>query len=287
MKRVGAHVSTAGGVQNAPLNAVEIGAKAFALFTKNQRRWKAKPLTDKQIDQFKKNCRENDFAPEHILPHDSYLINLGHPEKEGLTKSRDAFLDEMQRCEQLGLTLLNFHPGSHLKKISEDACLRRIAESINITLDQTTDVTAVIENTAGQGTNMGHRFEHLAAMIDLVEDKSRVGVCLDTCHSFSAGYDLRTAEAYEESLAQFDRIVGFEYLRGVHLNDAKPDLGARVDRHESIGQGTLGLEPFRLLMNDDRFDEIPMILETVDNTIWDKEIRLLYNMGHPHKAGQV
>lgn len=278
MKRVGAHVSSAGGVQNAPLNAAEIGAKAFALFTKNQRRWQAKPLTDKQIDQFKKNCRENDFAAEHILPHDSYLINLGHPEKEGLAKSRNAFLDEMQRCEQLGLTMLNFHPGSHLKKIAKDACLRRIAESINITLDQTTGVTAVIENTAGQGTNMGHRFEHLAAIIDAVEDKSRVGVCLDTCHSFSAGYDLRDAEVYQKTLAKFDRIVGFDYLRGVHLNDAKPDLGSRVDRHESIGQGTLGLEPFRFLMNDDRFDEIPMILETVDNTIWAKEIRLLYDM---------
>ncbi len=278
MKRVGAHVSTAGGVQNAPLNAAEIGAKAFALFTKNQRRWQAKPLTDKQIDQFKKNCRENDFAAEHILPHDSYLINLGHPEKEGLAKSRKAFLDEMQRCEQLGLTMLNFHPGSHLKKVAKDACLRRIAESINITLDQTKGVTAVIENTAGQGTNMGHRFEHLAAIIDLVEDKSRVGVCLDTCHSFSAGYDLRDAEVYQKTLAKFDRIVGFDYLRGVHLNDAKPDLGARVDRHESIGEGALGLEPFRFLMNDDRFDEIPMILETVDNTIWAKEIRLLYDM---------
>ncbi len=278
MKRIGAHVSTSGGVAKAPLNAAAIGAKAFALFTKNQRRWQAKPLTSEQINLFKQNCQKAGYTAEQILPHDSYLINLGHPEKEGLTKSRNAFLDEMQRCEQLELTMLNFHPGSHLKKISEDACLKRIAESINITLDQTAGVTAVIENTAGQGTNMGWRFEHLAAIIEQVEDKSRVGVCLDTCHSFTSGYDLRTPEKYDETLKLFDRIVGFHYLKGVHLNDAKPDLGARVDRHESIGKGTLGLEPFRFLMNDDRFDEIPMILETVDNAIWAQEIRLLYDL---------
>jgi len=278
MKRIGAHVSTSGGVAKAPLNAAAIDAKAFALFTKNQRRWQAKPFSSAQIEMFKQNCQKAGYTAKQILPHDSYLINLGHPEKEGLTKSRNAFLDEMQRCEQLGLIMLNFHPGSHLKKISEDACLKRIAESINITLDQTTGVTAVIENTAGQGTNMGWRFEHLAAIIEHVEDKSRVGVCLDTCHSFTSGYDLRTAEMYSETMAQFDRIVGFHYLKGVHLNDAKPDLGSRVDRHESIGKGKLGLEPFHYIMNDDRFDEIPMVLETTDSTIWAQEIRLLYNL---------
>jgi deoxyribonuclease-4 len=278
MKRIGAHVSTSGGVAKAPLNAAAIGAKAFALFTKNQRRWQAKPLTGAQIDLFKKNCYEAGYTAKRILPHDSYLINLGHPEKEGLAKSRNAFLDEMRRCEQLGLIMLNFHPGSHLKKISTDACLKRIAESINITLNQTAGVTAVIENTAGQGTNMGWRFEHLAAIIDSVEDKTRVGVCLDTCHTFTSGYDLRTPAKYDETLAQFERIVGFQYLKGVHLNDSKPDLGSRVDRHASIGKGKLGLEPFRYIMNDDRFDEIPMILETVDNTIWAQEIRLLYDL---------
>lgn len=199
--------------------------------------------------------------------------------KRVFTKSRAAFLDEMQRCEQLGLKLLNFHPGSHLNKISsEEASLDRVAESINISLDQTGGVTAVIENTAGQGTNLGYKFEHLAHIIDKVEDKNRVGICLDTCHSFTAGYDLRTSEACDKSFGEFEEIVGFEYLRGMHLNDSKPDLGARVDRHESLGKGKIGLECFRYIMNDDRFDEIPMVLETVNPEIWPEEIALLYSM---------
>ena len=278
MKRVGAHVSAGGGVENAPLNAKAIGAKAFALFTKNQRQWKAKPLTDDNIDKFKENCKECGYLPEHVLPHDSYLINLGHPEKEGLEKSRDAFLDEMQRCEQLGLKLLNFHPGSHLKKIEEDACLKRIAESINIALDKTKGVSAIIENTAGQGTNMGFMFEHLATIIDNVDDKKRVGVCLDTCHTFTAGYDLRTKKAFKATMDEFEKLVGFKYLSAMHLNDSKPDLGARVDRHQSIGKGKLGVDPFRFIMNDKRFDEIPMVLETIDDTIWAEEIKLLYSL---------
>ena len=276
MKRVGAHVSASGGVENAPLNAKEIGAKAFALFTKNQRRWDAKPLESGNIEKFKENCQINNFKPEHILPHDSYLINLGHPEKEPIEKSRAAFLDEMQRCEQLGLVKLNFHPGSHLKKISPEECLRRIAESINITLDKTQSVTAVIENTAGQGGHMGYRFEHLAEIIDQVEDKERVGVCLDTCHSFTAGYDLRTKKTCDATFKEFGRIVGFQYLKGMHLNDSKPDLGSRVDRHDSLGKGKLGLEVFKYVMNDKRFEEIPLILETIDETIWADEIKMLY-----------
>lgn len=278
MKRVGAHVSTSGGVEKAPLNAKEIGAKAFALFTKNQRQWKAKPYTSQNIEKFKQNCEDAGYLPEHILPHDSYLINLGHPEKEGLNKSRDAFLDEMRRCEQLGLTMLNFHPGSHLKKIEEDACLKRIAESINIALDKTKGVSAIIENTAGQGTNLGFRFEHLAMIIDNVEDKKRVGVCLDTCHTFTAGYDLRTKKTFNATMKEFDNVVGIKYLRGMHLNDSKPGLGSRVDRHHSIGEGKLGVEPFRLIMNDKRFEEIPMVLETIDDTIWAEEIKLLYSL---------
>jgi deoxyribonuclease-4 len=275
MKRIGAHVSAGGGVENAPLNAVEIGANAFALFTKNQRQWVAKPLTTESIDAFRKNCADHGFGPESILPHDSYLINLGHPEAEGLQKSRTAFLDEMQRCEQLGLDRLNFHPGSHLKKISESECLSIIAESINIALDKTEAVTAVIENTAGQGSNLGFRFEHLAEIIDQVDDKGRVGVCLDTCHSFAAGYDLQTAESCEAVFAEFDRIVGFGCLRGMHLNDSKKALGSRVDRHHSLGKGELGLEVFKYIMNDPRFDDIPMILETTDETLWKQEIELL------------
>jgi deoxyribonuclease-4 len=278
MKYIGAHVSAAGGVENAPLNAAAIGAKAFALFTKNQRQWLAKPLTEESIAAFKANMKQVDITPEQVLPHDSYLINLGHPEAEPLQKSRDAFLDEMQRCAQLGLKLLNFHPGAHLNKIDEAASLDIVADSINRALAQSEGVTAVIENTAGQGTNLGYRFEHLARIIEGVEDKSRVGVCLDTCHTFTAGYDLRTTEACEATFAEFEKIVGFHYLRGMHLNDSKPDLGSRVDRHESLGKGKIGLECFRYLMNDARFDNIPMILETIDESIWAEEIALLYAM---------
>ncbi len=276
MKRVGAHVSAAGGVENAPLNAQAIGAKAFALFTKNQRQWVAKPLTSKSITAFKANLETVGIAPEHVLPHDSYLINLGHPEEAGLEKSRHAFIDELERCAQLGLPLLNFHPGAHLRKISEEESLNRVAESINIALDKTRGVTAVIENTAGQGSTLGYAFEHLAHIIDRVEDKSRVGVCLDTCHTFVAGYDMRTRETCEQTFAEFERIVGFSYLRGMHLNDSKPALGSRVDRHHSLGHGELGLEVFRYIMNDDRFEEIPMVLETIDETRWPEEIAMLY-----------
>ena len=278
MKYIGAHVSAAGGVENAPLNAKQIGATAFALFTKNQRQWRAKPLSEDSIARFKENCHQCGYHPSHILPHDSYLINLGHPESGGLEKSRTAFIDEMMRCQQLGLTVLNFHPGSHLKKISESDCLDRIAESINLALEQTTGVTAVIENTAGQGTNMGYRFEHLAAIINAVDDKQRVGVCLDTCHTVSAGYDLLTPEGYEKTLLEFDAVVGFSYLKGVHLNDGKKALGSRVDRHECLGRGKLGLAPFRMIMKDSRFDGIPMILETPDDDRWASEIRILKEM---------
>lgn len=278
MKRVGAHVSASGGVENAPLNAIEIGARAFALFTKNQRQWNAKPLTEKSIQAFNTNCQTAGISPEYILPHDSYLINLGHPEKEALEKSRAAFLDEMQRCEQLGLILLNFHPGSHLKKIPIETCLKRISESINLVLDKTSGVTAVIENTAGQGSNLGFAFEQLAAIISDVEDKSRVGVCLDTCHSFAAGYDLSSEAACQKTFKKFNDIVGFSYLKGMHLNDSKKDLNSRVDRHDSIGKGKIGMAVFQYIMNDERFEEIPMILETTDNTIWEEEIKLLYGL---------
>ncbi|MDD3277105.1 MAG: deoxyribonuclease IV [Kiritimatiellales bacterium] len=274
MKTIGAHVSASGGVENAPLNAKAIGADAFALFTKNQRQWGSPPLTEAGIAAFKKNIRDV-CSPSNILPHDSYLINLGHPETEGLEKSREAFLDEMQRCEQLGLDRLNFHPGSHLKKCTEDECIALIAESINIALSKTQGVTAVIENTAGQGSNMGHRFEQLAAMIDQVEDKTRVGVCIDTCHAFTAGYDLRTEKAFTETFAQFEKIVGFKYLKGMHINDSKKDFGTRVDRHESLGKGFIGIDCFKFLMADERFNGIPLILETPDPSIWADEIKLL------------
>lgn len=275
MKYFGAHVSASGGAGNAPANAHAIGATAFALFTKNQRQWVAKPLTAGEIDAFRKACDTYGYRPEQILPHDSYLINLGHPEKEALEKSRAAFLDEMQRCELLGLDRLNFHPGSHLQKITEEESLDRIAESINIALDKTRGVTAVIENTAGQGSNLGFRFEHLRYLIDRVEDKSRVGVCIDTCHAFAAGYDLRTAEACDATFAELDRVVGFGYLKGMHLNDAMKILGSRVDRHMPLGEGMIGMECFRYIARDERFDGIPLILETPDETRWSEEIARL------------
>lgn len=275
MKYIGAHVSASGGVENAPINAHEIGATAFALFTKNQRQWASPPLTKKNIEAFKDNCQKFGYSAAQILPHDSYLINLGHPEAEPLQKSREAFLDEMQRCEQLGLDRLNFHPGSHLGKISEEQCLKTIAESINITLDKTSGVIAVLENTAGQGTNMGFRFEQLATIIHHVENKSRVGICIDTCHAYSAGYDLTTQEAFEKTFSDFETIIGFKYLKGMHINDSKKEFGSRVDRHDSLGIGTLGINPFKYLMVDSRFDNIPLILETPNDEIWAQEIAML------------
>jgi len=277
-KYVGAHTSASGGVYNAIKNAEAIGAQAFALFTKNQRQWKAKELDTETIDTFRGMLEASGIAPKHVLPHDSYLINLGHPEAAKRQKSFDAFVDEVERCMQLGLDRLNFHPGSHLKQIGEEACLDLIAESMNRTLERTEGVTLVLENTAGQGSNLGWKFEHLAHIIDKIEDKSRVGVCIDTCHMFTAGYDIRTKEAYDVSMAEFGNIVGFKYLRGMHLNDSKPDLGSHVDRHDSIGKGKIGLEAFRCIMNDPRMDDIPLILETIDETIWAEEIKLLYSL---------
>jgi deoxyribonuclease-4 len=277
MKYIGAHVSAAGGVFNAPINAQKIGAKAFALFTKNQRQWKAKPLDEETISLFKKNLETAEILPCHVLPHDSYLINLGHPEEEKRQKSLDAFIDEVQRCEQLGLDRLNFHPGSHLKKISTQECLERISNSMNETLEKTKDVTLVIENTAGQGSNLGFDFAHLGYLIENSIDKDRVGVCIDTCHMFTAGYDIRTREAYDKTWQEFDEIVGFKYLKGMHINDSKPELGSHVDRHDSLGKGKIGLDAFKFIMNDERMDDIPLVLETIDDTIWDKEIELLYS----------
>lgn len=275
MKYFGAHVSAAGGVDNAPRNAAAIGATALALFTKNQRQWSAPALTSAQIDAFCKACTEAGYAPRQILPHDTYLINLGHPEEEGLEKSRRAFEEEMARCQALGLDRLNFHPGSHLRQIPEEESLDHIAASINRALERTAGVTAVIENTAGQGSNLGFRFEQLAYLIDRVEDKSRVGVCIDTCHAFAAGYDLSTAAACDRTFAEFDRIVGFGYLRGMHLNDAMKPCGSRVDRHAPLGEGEIGWECFRYIARDSRFDDMPLILETPDESRWPAEIAAL------------
>jgi deoxyribonuclease-4 len=278
MKYIGPHVSASGGVENAPLNAKAIGATAFALFTKNQRQWVSAPLTQKSIDAFKKNCIECGYTPAQILPHDSYLINLGNPDPDALLKSRTAFTDEMMRCEQLGLDRLNFHPGSTLNKIGVEECLDLIAESINLSLEKTSGVTAVIENTAGQGSNLGFQFAQIARIIEGVNDKSRVGVCIDTCHAFAAGYDLALPDGFDACFDEFEKLVGFKYLRGMHLNDAKKGVGSRVDRHESLGQGEIGVGAFRLIMEDSRFDGIPLILETPNEERWPEEIALLKSL---------
>ena len=278
MKYVGAHVSASGGVYNAPINAMAIGAKAFALFTKNQRQWAAKELDTKTIDKWFKELEKSGIQAKHILPHDSYLINLGHPELEAREKSLNGFIHEIERCEILKLDRLNFHPGSHLRKISEEECLNNIAGSMNKAIDVTKDVKLVIENTAGQGSNLGYKFEHLAYIIDKIEDKNRVGVCIDTCHMFTAGYDIRTREAYDKTWNEFDQIVGSKYLMGMHINDSKPELGSRVDRHDSLGLGKIGWDAFRFIMNDDRMNDIPLVLETINEEIWAQEIQALYDL---------
>ncbi len=282
MKYLGAHVSAAGGVFNAPQAAYEIKAKAFAIFTKNQKQWNAKPLSDSDIDLFKKNMDVYGFDPDYILPHDSYLINLGNPDPEKRGKSTDAFTDEIIRAGQLGLKYVNFHPGSHLGEISEDECLELVADSMNRS-DKTAvsagfKVTQVIEITAGQGSNIGYKFEHIKRLIDLFEDKKRVGVCIDTCHAYSAGYDISTPEKFDAVMDEFDRVIGLEYLKAFHLNDSKKEYGSNVDRHASLGQGTLGLEPFRYIMNSGLFENMPLILETPDPSLWKEEITLLYSM---------
>ena len=275
MKYLGAHMSISGGVENAPLNAQKIGSTAFAMFTKNQRRWVSKPYTEENIRKFKENLKISGIRPDMVLVHDGYLINLGHPEEEKRIKSLEAFIDEAQRTEQLGLSLLNFHPGSHLKQISEDECLKRVAKSMNEALAETNDVKLVIETTAGQGSNLGYKFEHLAELISLSDNPERVGVCIDTCHIFAAGYDLRTLDTFNETMEQFQSIVGFDKLMGMHVNDAKSELGSKVDRHHSLGLGNIGEDCFRFLINDDRFDNMPLVMETIDESIWEREIKML------------
>lgn len=278
MKRIGAHVSAAGGVENAPLNALEIGADAFALFVKNQRQWSAKALEIESINKFDENLKLANIKKEHVLPHNSYLINLGHPDAEKRKKSINAFIDEIQRANLLGLKMINFHPGSHLREISENECLENISNSINFIIANTSDVKLVIENTAGQGSNLGYKLEHLAYLIDKTQNKQRVGVCIDTCHFFAGGYDLRSKESYKKTMSEFDKLVGYRYLSGMHLNDSKNSLGVKKDRHESIGKGTIGFEAFENIMRDENIDEIPLILETINPEIWADEIKLLRQM---------
>jgi len=278
MKYIGAHVSASGGVFNAPANAKQIGATAFALFTKNQRQWQAKPLTPEDITQFKDQMKLCGYEPFQVLPHDSYLINLGNPDPEKRKKSLDSFIHELQRVQSLGLDRLNFHPGAHLKLVEPGESIRFVAEGIDQALSETEGVAAVIETTAGQGSALGRTFEEIAEIIDLVQQKERVGVCIDTCHIFAAGYDIRNEETYGKTMEQFESIIGFNKLMGAHLNDAKSAYSSRVDRHHSLGKGNIGMDTFSLLMKDSRFDNIPLILETIDSDIWVDEIALLKEM---------
>ncbi|KJE93875.1 endonuclease IV [Capsaspora owczarzaki ATCC 30864] len=280
---VGYHVSTAGGVQNAPVNAALVGATAFAMDTRSKRKWDSPPYTAATIQAFRKACCEHGYQPHQILPHGSYLINAGSPVPEILAKSRAALIEEVQRCEQLGLSQYNFHPGSTVGLCTTEKCIETIAESIDLAVGASKAVTVVVESMTGSGNVIGGKFEHLRDIIAHVKDKTRIGVCLDTCHMFAAGFDLRTRAEYDKVMNDFDRIVGFQYLRGLHLNDSKGELGCNRDRHENIGKGKLGLSAFELIMNDERFRNIPMILETpvsaeVESDGYKKEIELLQSM---------
>lgn len=277
-KYIGAHVSASGGVSNVFKNANKINARAIALFTKNQRRWDSKPLEEKEIQKFKKLMAESKISADHILPHNSYLQNLGNADIEKREKSLNSFIDEMERCNLLGLKYINIHPGSHLNQISVDECIKLIAESINIAHKKVPNIVVVLENTAGQGSNIGSNFSEIRKIIDLIEDKERIGVCLDTCHTLASGYELKDEEGYNKTFEEFENVIGFKYLRGIHLNDSKFDTGSRKDRHDSINKGVIGEEFFIRFMNDERFNNIPIILETVDDTIWKEEIEYLYSL---------
>jgi len=280
MKYIGPHVSATGGVHNAPANARAVGATGFGMFVKNQRQWKAKPLETDVIDAFKSNMAIYGYKPESVLVHDGYLINIGNPDDAKRDQSVTALIDEAERCAALGLTQLNIHPGSGLGLITRDECAAIIAESINKVLDKTvkSGVSIIIEATAGQGNLLGGRFEEIAAIIDKIEDKSRIGVCIDTCHIFAAGYDIRDKQSYKKTMTAFDDIVGFKYIRGLHLNDAKAEIGTRADRHENIGKGHIGIDAFKMLMGDSRFDGIPCILETPNEELWKDEVEMLRKM---------
>ena len=263
---LGAHVSTQGGVDNAPGNGKELGITAIQIFAKNQRQWKAKPLEQERIDHWHEEVKVCGIT--HQVSHTSYLINLCAPVEENRRKSIDSLVDELERAEALGLTHVVLHPGSHLKQ-GEEWGLSEIAHSLDIVHERTAGFKAkvTLENTAGQGTNLGYRFEQLARIIEQTHEHERLAVCYDTCHGFSAGYDIVGKEMYEKTFAEFDRIVGLERLQLFHINDTKKPLASKVDRHDHIGEGELGLEPFRMLLNDSRFVDVPAYLETPEDEL--------------------
>ena len=270
---IGCHLSASDGFLAMGRTALSIGANTFQFFTRNPRGSRAKDLDPADAAALRDLLARHGFGP--IVAHAPYTLNLCGAEEKNRIFARETMADDLARLEHVPGQYYNFHPGSHLQKITEQESLDRIAESINMALDRTHGVTAVIENTAGQGSNLGFRFEHLAYLIERVEDKSRVGVCIDTCHAFAAGYDLRTREACDATFAELERVVGFGYLKGMHLNDAMKILGSRVDRHTPLGEGMIGMECFRYIASDKRFDGIPLILETPDEERWPEEIAML------------
>lgn len=277
MRFIGPHVSAAGAPAAAIANALAVGATGFALFVKNQRQWIGKPLASADVASFRDAMQAAPYAPTQVLPHAGYLINLANPDPELHEKSMGSFLDELHRCEALGLDRLNLHPGSHLKKLSVEAACDRVAESINRALAETQGVTIVIENTAGQGAYLGSKPEELQRIIAGVNDSSRIGFCIDTAHTFAAGYDLRDEKIFEAFFAELDARIGLNYLRGMHLNDSKSDLASHHDRHESLGKGYIGWSLFERIARDARFENIPLIIETPDDALWPEEIVHLLN----------
>jgi deoxyribonuclease-4 len=277
-KFLGAHVSVSGGVFKAPKNANDIGGVAFAMFLKNQKRWVAKDYDEKLIAKFNEEIEKYKFNKNFIMPHAGYLINLANNDPEKWQKSYDALVDELKRGEQLGLKYVNLHCGSHLGLISVEEGCELIARGINHAIKETDYITVVLENTAGKGNTIGGDFKELKLIIDKIEDKSRIGVLLDTCHTFDYGYDLATEEGYKKTFEEFEKTIGFKYLKGIHLNDSMYGLGCKKDRHESIGKGLLGMDFFKRFMNDPRFDNMPITLETINPDIWDEEIKLLYSL---------
>ncbi|SOV81268.1 apurinic/apyrimidinic endonuclease Apn1, putative [Plasmodium sp. gorilla clade G3] len=279
---LGAHISASGGVQNAPINSFNISGLAFALFLKNQRKWESAALTNENIKQFEENCKKYNFDKNFILPHGSYLINLANPDKEKRDKSYMSFLDDIKRCEQLNIKLYNFHPGSTVGQCTIEEGIKNVADCINKVHKETNNVIIVLENSAGQKNSVGSKFEHLRDIINLVHDKERIGVCLDTCHTFAAGYNIKTFENFDNVMKQFDDIVNVKYLKAVHLNDSKSDIGSGLDRHENIGKGKLTMDTFKYIMKSKYFKNIPIILETPDITndesIYKYEIQNLYKL---------
>ncbi|MEG2724813.1 MAG: deoxyribonuclease IV [Kiritimatiellia bacterium] len=274
MRFIGPNVSAT----NPVADAQAVGATGFAFFSKSQLQWLARPLEESTIAAFKRSMKEAPFGAEQVLPHAGYLINLANTDESLHEMSVASFIDEMYRCEQLGLTMLNIHPGAHLNKLSVEAACDRVAQSLNTILAKTHGVTVVLENTAGQGSYLGSKMEELHRMIEGVEDKTRIGFCLDTAHSFGAGFDIRTRDGFLTFIDHVDATIGLSFLRGMHLNDSKVPLASHKDRHESLGKGLIGWEPFETIARDSRFENIPLILETPDGALWADEIKHLLNV---------